>query len=155
MHALNPEHLFRYQARLHPPQVIGPVAEGIRINFWIAGGEVLGPRIRGTMAGQGADFLTLRRDGVAELNVQGTIETDDGALIHIIYPCLSDLGADAYEQFLKGHTPPMLYLKTVPRLRCAHPAYADLERCLCVGVGEGNLETLEVTYDVYAIRGVA
>ena len=39
------EHLFSYTVSLKmPPEVIGPVAEGIRVNFYLAGGEISGPR---------------------------------------------------------------------------------------------------------------
>lgn len=31
------------------PEVIGPVPEGIRVNFYNTGGEVSGPRIRGKL----------------------------------------------------------------------------------------------------------
>jgi hypothetical protein len=39
------EHLFSYSAQLHPPEVIGPVAEGIRANFYVASGEVDSARL--------------------------------------------------------------------------------------------------------------
>ena len=45
-------------------EVIGPVPEGIKANFYVTG----------------SDWLTLRRDGVALLDVRATIETHDGAL---------------------------------------------------------------------------
>lgn len=152
MHELKTEHLFHYQASLEPPQIIGPVAEGIRVNFWVSGGIVEGPRVRGRLQPRGADFFTLRPDGVGELHVRGVIETHDGALIDLTYDGLSDLGADAYQAFLAGELPPQLALHTAPRLRCAQPAYAALSRCLCIGVGVGDLNALTVSYDVYAVR---
>ena len=151
MHALKTEHLFHYEATLAPPEVIGPVVEGIRINFWVTGGEAKGPRITGKLRAEGADFFTLRPDGVGLLNVRAVIETHDGALIDLAYEGLSDLGPDAYAKFLAGETPTRLELRTQPRLRSAHPAYADLARRLYVGVGIGQLDTLRVSYDVYAV----
>ncbi len=152
MHPLKTEHLFRFEATLAPPQILGPVAEGIRVNFWITGGRALGPRVKGTLQPRGADFFTLRPDGVGQLKVQAVIETDDGALIDISYDGLSDLGPDAYAKFLQGDIPTRLELRTMPRIRCASPAYADLARCLCIGVGVGEMDTLNVSYDVYAVR---
>jgi hypothetical protein len=39
------ELLFSYTVTLKmPPEVIGPVAEGIRVNFYLDGGEISGPR---------------------------------------------------------------------------------------------------------------
>jgi hypothetical protein len=151
MHALKTEHLFRYEATLAPPEVIGPVVEGIRVNFWVTGGEAKGPRITGKLRPEGADFFTLRPDGVGMLCVRAVIETDDGALIDLSYEGLSDLGADAHAKFLAGEMPTRLELRTQPRMRSAHPAYADLARRLYVGVGVGHLDTLRVSYDVYAV----
>jgi hypothetical protein len=50
MFRLNPEHLFAYSATLQaPPEAIGPVPEGARANFYVTGGEVVGPRVRGKL----------------------------------------------------------------------------------------------------------
>jgi hypothetical protein len=151
MHALKTEHLFHYTATLAPPEVIGPVVEGIRVNFWVTGGEARGPRISGRLRPEGADFFTLRPDGVGLLSVKAVIETDDGALIDLSYEGLSDLGPDAHAKFLAGDIPQRLELRTLPRLRSAHPAYADLARRMYVGVGVGLMDQLSVSYDVYAV----
>jgi hypothetical protein len=34
------EHIYSYTVTLHPSEVIGPVPEGIRVNFYISGGEI-------------------------------------------------------------------------------------------------------------------
>lgn len=152
-HPLQGEHLFAYTARLHaPPEVIGPVPEGLRINFYIAGGELHGPRLRGTMLAVGCDYALLRRDGVLELDVRCNFQTDDGALIDVQYRGLGDLGPDGYESFLSGQLPPRLPLHTRPVLRTAHPDYQWLHRPFCVGVGVADLQTFTVAYDVYALR---
>ena len=149
---LHGEHLFTMHAQLQaPPQVIGPVPEGIRVTFYIAGGRIDGPRLRGTLQASGADWFTLRRDGVGQLDVRGVIETDDGALIQVDYLGLGDAGEQGYENFLAGQLPPRLTLRTGPRLRTAHPAYQWLHRLYCVGVGEADLQTFEVRYEVYAL----
>lgn len=39
------EHICSYTGRLTAaPEIIGPVPEGIRVNFYSAGGEITGPR---------------------------------------------------------------------------------------------------------------
>ncbi len=42
--------------------------------------------------------------------------------------------------------------RVVPRFLTAHPDYLWLNRLQCIGVGQVNLESLEVAYDVYALR---
>jgi Protein of unknown function (DUF3237) len=54
------DHLFSCQAMLHAPEIIGPVPEGIRVNFYVTGGTIEGPRLRGTTLPVGGDWLTIR-----------------------------------------------------------------------------------------------
>src|SRR5215831_13642956 len=98
------DYLCSYNATLRP-EIIGPVAEGLRVNFHVTGGEVTGPRMRGTLRPVGGDWLTLRTDGVGVLDVRATIETHDNALIHIAYTGVCDLGANGYEAFTKNALP--------------------------------------------------
>ena len=75
------EYLFSFSFGLKlPPEVIGPVPEGIRANFYLTGGSVEGPRLKGKVLPVGADYLLLRKDGVAVLDVRATFESEDGAL---------------------------------------------------------------------------
>jgi hypothetical protein len=146
------EFLCSYGATLQAPEVIGPVPEGIRVNFYVTGGHVAGPRMTGRLRAVGGDWLTIRRDGVAVLDVRATIETHDDALIDVAYRGIGDLGDDGYDKFLRGELPEALALRTSPILRTAHPDYQWLQRELCVAVGSVNFARLEVEYDVYAVR---
>lgn len=146
------EHAFSYHAQLLAPEVIGAVAEGVRANFYVTGGEATGPQLSGRLRAGGGDWFTLRTDGVGVLDVRATLQTADGALVYIEYRGITDLGEDAHAQFLQGVMPPKLVLRTSPRLSCAHPAHAWVNRCAFVGVGEIDMQTLVVSYDVYAVR---
>ena len=48
------EHIFSYTVTLHPPEVIGPVPEGARANFYVSSGEVTGPKVHGKFHPVGA-----------------------------------------------------------------------------------------------------
>ena len=147
------EPVFSYTVGLAaPPEVIGPVPEGIRANFYVTGGTVQGERLKGRVRAVGGDWFLIRRDGIGQLDVRTTIETDDGALIDVAYCGLGDLGPDGYDKFLRGELPKTLTLRTAPQLRTAHPAYQWLQRAFCVGIGEVDLERFSVSYDVYAVR---
>jgi hypothetical protein len=145
------EHLFSYRATLQTPEIIGPVPEGIRVNFHVTGGTIDGPRVRGQILPVGGDWLTLRRDGVGVLDVRATFKTDDEVLIYVSYQGLGDLGADGYEKFLRGELPPKLALRTAPAFRTSAPQYQWLHRLLCVSSGEVNFERSEVRYDVFSV----
>jgi hypothetical protein len=146
------EHIFSYMATLAAqPEVIGPVAEGIRANFYATGGEVRGPRVRGKVKPVGGDWLTVRTNGMAILDVRATLETDDGALIMTAYQGVSDLGEDGYQKFLQQDLPAVIPIRIAPRYWTAHPKYAWLNRLQCLGIGEARLARNEVTYDIYAV----
>lgn len=152
MHPLSSEHLFGYRATLRaPPEIIGPVPEGARANFYVTGGEVTGPRLHGRVRPVGADWGTVRNDGMLAIDARITLELADGALIYGHYHGLGDLGPDGHARFLAGQLPARLPLRTAPVFRTAHPQYQWLHRLLCVGIGEADLDRFTVGYDVYAI----
>lgn len=151
--ALRGAHLMALHATLQsPPEVIGPVPEGIRVNFFVTGGRFEGARLRGKVRSAGQDAFLLRRDGMGQLEVLLTLETEDGALIEARYDGLSDFGEGAYEGFLRGQLPREVGLHTFPRLRTTHPDYQWLQRLACVGVGRADLQRSEVRYEVYALE---
>jgi hypothetical protein len=150
---LQGQHLCALRAILRaPPEVIGPGPGGIRAQFYIQGGEVSGPQLRGRLRPVGGDWFTLWPDGMGELDVRLTIETHDGALVEARYGGLSDFGAQGYSQFLRGHLPIRAALYTTPRFYTAHPDYQWLHRLACVGIGQADLERFEVSYDIYALQ---
>ena len=154
MLAYNLEHICSYSAQLqNPPEVIGPVAEGIRINFYVTSGEATGPKIRGILRPVSGDWFTIRTDGIGLLDVRATIETHDKALIFLAYTGVGDLGEDGYHKFLQqGVLPPSVPLRVASRFQTSHPTYQWLNRLQCLNIGEVDTETFEVRFDVYAIR---
>jgi hypothetical protein len=146
------EHILSYRGALAgAPEMIGPVPEGIRVNFYNTGGEVAG-KVNGKVRPFGGDWMMVRRDGVAILDVRATFETHDGALILVTYPGVIDLGEDGYDKFLRGDLPPVAKIRTSPRFLTSHPQYLWLNRLHCIGVGEYSAAASAATYDVYAIR---
>jgi hypothetical protein len=145
------EHICSYWATLAAPEVIGPVPEGVRINFYVTAGEVSGPKMRGRLRTVGGDWLLLRTDGVGILDVRATLELDDGALVYTTYGGVVDLGPDGYNQFLKGILPPRPELRIAPRYYTSHADYVWLNRLQCVGVGVFDVAQSRVSYDVFAM----
>lgn len=152
MHPYEMPHLFSYSATLAPPEVIGPVPQGLRVNFYVTSGELRGPLARGRLRPVGGDWVLLSRDGVGHMNVRATAELEDGALVFMEYTGILDLGESGYEDFLAGRLPPSAALRTSIRMSTAHPAHQPLNRLLCLGVGSADFSTLSVDYDVYALR---
>ena len=88
------EHICSYWATVSPPEVVGPLAEGLRVHVYVTDGQVFGPKMRGRIRPVGGDWLSLRSDGVAVLDVRATLEMSDGALIYTTYNGVADLGPD-------------------------------------------------------------
>ena len=152
-YAMEMEHVTSYRATLAEPEVIGPVPEGLRINFHVTGGELHGPRIHGVLRPVGADWMLVRPDGVGILDVRATLETGDGAVIYMSYAGVAEFGEEGYQNLLNGAPSPTegYDLKIRPTYQTSHPDYLWLNRAFCVGVGKAFPQKREVSYDVYRL----
>jgi hypothetical protein len=149
----NLEHICSYNATLRQPlEVIGETPVGLRVNAYVSGGEISGPCLRGRVLPVGADWLTIRPDGVGVLDVRATIETSDGALVYVEYMGVVDLGPDGYQRMLTGNPPARAAIQVAPRFLTSHPDYLWLNRLQCLNVGMADFATSSVSYDTYAVR---
>jgi len=120
------------------PQRIGLGPHGTRITAPITGGHFEGPRLRGRVLPGGGDWTILREDGVLELDLRVTLETDDGALIHMTSLGLRHGPADVIAALSRGESvdPSAYYFRTLPRFETGHPKYEFLNRLLAVASGD-------------------
>jgi len=135
-----------------PPESFGPAPDGLHITFYIASGEIHGPRINARIRGEGGDWMVVRRDGVGVANVRITYETDDGALLLSCYYGIFDLGPDGYERALRNEYEPVPPLVLAPQFVSSHPRWLWLNRLQCLAVGRVTMADLLVRFDLYAIR---
>jgi hypothetical protein len=108
-----------------PTQELGAGPHGTRITFPITGGTFEGDRLRGKVLAGGDDWAIKRADGVIELDLRVTLETDDGVLVHMTFEGLRDDAA-----------PGAPYFRTLPRFEAPKGKYAFLNEMLAVGIGE-------------------
>lgn len=148
------EHVFSYNATLAPPELIGPVPDNIRANFYVLGGDVWAPdgTAIGKVKGVGGDWLTIRKDNKGQLDVRATVETFDGALLYVTYSGFVDLGEGGYENLLKGKLPPTAHVRAAPQICTSSPAYAWVNGCQFLNIGEVSFEKNFITYDTYVVR---
>ena len=133
-------------------EVIGPLAEGIRVNYHITGGEVDGPKLRGKFRAGGADFAIMRRDGVGLLDIRATIETHDGAVIYVVGSGRTYTSEDAYERATKGELPPTIPTRAALYFATAHPNYLWVNRLQFIEIGEQVRARDEIHVDLYALK---
>lgn len=129
------------KVQLKPPIEVGPAVFGNRMIFEVAGCDVEGERIRGTMEGAAAaDWLLVGPEGEASLDVRATIRTHDGALIYVAYT-----GRFAFD----GNLPVTVYV--APRFETSDERYRWLN--YVQGAGKGVVdESLALAYEWYEMR---
>src|SRR5216110_693680 len=130
--------LMTLEVEVAPPQKLGSVPHGTRAIAAITGGHFEGPQLRGKVLPGGADWLLLRSDGVLELDLRITLETDDHALIYMTFQGLRHGPPDVITALSRGDVvdPARYYFRTVPRFETSAEAYAFLNRIVAIGVGE-------------------
>jgi hypothetical protein len=132
-----------------PPQRLGAVPHGTRVIAPIASGTFEGPRLRGKVLPGGGDWTILRSDGVLELDLRITLETDDGALIYLTSFGLRHGPPEVMAALTRGEPvePSQYYFRTAVRFETSVPAYAFLNRLIAIASGDrrasGPIYTIE------------
>ena len=131
------EPLFDMRVELEPPQMIGQTPQGNRQIFYVRSGTFEGPRMKGEVLPGGGDWFLLRPDNVGELDVRGTLQTPDDALIYATYRGIFSASQEAWEKIYKGEPVDrdQYYFYTAPMFQTSAPAYLWLNRTLAVGIG--------------------
>jgi Protein of unknown function (DUF3237) len=135
---MNSRFLMTLQVAVAPPQTIGAVPHGKRATAPITSGTFDGPRLRGKVLPGGGDWTLLRPDGVLELDLRITLETDDGALIHMTSFGFRHGPPEVLAALARGERvdPSSYYFRTTPRFETGSPKYDYLNRLLAVASGD-------------------
>jgi hypothetical protein len=151
MMPLRSEFFFTLTAQASPPQNVGPSPVGNRRIIPIAGGTFEGPKLRGNVLVGGADWMLVRPDGVAQIDVRVTLQTDDGDLIFMRYGGFAHGPKEVMERLGRGEAvdPTAYYLRVTPLFETASQKYGWVNRIVTVGIGQRLPDGL--IYDVYEI----
>ena len=141
--------LMTLQVVVEPPQKLGAVPHGTRLIAPIASGTFEGPRLRGKVLPGGADWLLLRSDGVLELDLRVTLETEDGALIYMTSSGLRHGPPEVLAALARGEPvdPSKYYFRTAIRFETSALQYAFLNQSIAISSGDrrasGPVYTIE------------
>ena len=118
-------------------RTLGSVRHGMRRIIPIDGGTVSGPRIKGRIAGPGADWQTILSDDVADLDARYQIETDDGALIELVDRGVRRGPPDVLRRLAAGDAvePADYYMRGAIRMETGDDRYRWVNGTLFVGTG--------------------
>ena len=141
--------LMTLQVAVGAAQKIGAVPHGTRVTAPIVSGHFEGPRLRGKVLPGGGDWTLLRGDGVLELDLRLTMQTDDGALIYMTSFGLRHGPPEVLAALARGERvdPSTYYFRTTPRFETASPKYVFLNRLLAVSSGDRRPEGPIYTID--------
>lgn len=120
--------VFTAWVQIGPLRQIGAVPGGQGRIIPITGGEFEGPRLHGRVMPGGADWQTVRPDGVTELHAHYGLETDDGALIQV----WNDVIARA-DPPTPPATQPVRFLRSVVRLQAPQGPHDWLNKSVFIG----------------------
>lgn len=142
------EHATDLTVDLTPPHEMGQCGTGTRRIIPIVGGSATGPLINGEILNVGADWQTVTRDHVAELDARYAIRTHDGAVIEVISRGVRYASAEINARIKAGEEvdPAEYYMRTAIRLDTGHADYVWVNRALFVARGGkvGNQVRLQV-----------
>jgi Protein of unknown function (DUF3237) len=133
-------------------ELVGVTPDGLRINWHVKTGTFVGPGLDAIVLAGAADWMRIRPDGVAIVNVQACFETREGILVYGAYGGVFDLGPDGYARALRDEYDDLPPVVVTPTYATADPRLGWLNRAQCVGVGRVDMNALRVEFDVYAVR---
>ena len=133
-------------------ELVGPTPDGLRINWHVTEGSFVGPGFDAIVLPGAADWMRIRRDGVAIVSVQACFELQTGARVYGSYGGVFDLGPDGYSRALRNDFDPLPPVVVTPTYATADPELAWLNRAQCIGVGRVDMAALRVEFDVYLAR---
>lgn len=139
------EPLLRMRVELGKRYPIGPIPKGRRNVWQLSGGEVEGPRLRGTVAPLGGEFELIDQQGVFHIDVRLVIVTEDGANIFVQYFGIADTPTAIIDKYRAGETVDFgeSYFVTQPRFETSHPRYAWLNHVMAITEGRGSSSAVE------------
>jgi hypothetical protein len=112
------------QVLLDNPINLGQTPNGIRTIYPIRGGTFEGPKVKGKILNNGADWLLTLDSTTSKLDIREVIQTDDGATIYV-----TSVG------YIHSNPDKSIYFRTIPIFETSSEKYKWLNHTIVVGVG--------------------
>ena len=134
--------LFNFSADVGQPQVTPKGPYGTRRFIPITGGNFKGSRLAGKILAGGADCQLIRPDGVAELDVRCTFETDDNVIFLMKGLGMRHGPEEVLKRIAEGAevSPDEYYFRETMIFEAPEGKYAWLNKLLAVATGERKLD---------------
>src|SRR5262249_40193349 len=90
-----------------PKKMGGGPPGGVRGKRQGTEGSFVGPGLEAVVLPGAADWMRIRQDGIANVNVIEVLQTRTGVRLYCTYGGMFDLGADGYDRALRGEFDPL------------------------------------------------
>jgi hypothetical protein len=149
--ALQTKYVLSLAIKVGAPIVAGDFGYGVRRIIPILGGDVRGEGIKGSIFPLGADFQTVRPNGLTELEAKYAFKMDDGAIVYIENIGIRFGPKQLLDRIAKGEIvdPALIYFRSVPKFETGAENYRWLMENLFVGVGARYPDRVEI--DVHQV----
>ena len=149
--ALQTRYVLSLAIKVGAPIVAGDFGYGVRRIVPILGGDVRGEGIKGSIFPCGADFQTIRPNGLTELQAKYAFEMDDGAIVYIENIGIRFGPKQLLDRIAKGEIvdPALIYFRSVPKFETGSEKYRWLMENLFIGVGARHPDRVEI--DVHQV----
>jgi hypothetical protein len=149
--ALQTKYVLSLAIKIGAPIVAGDFGYGVRRIVPILGGDVRGEGIKGSIFPHGADFQTIRPNGLTELEAKYAFKMDDGAIVYIENIGIRFGPKQLLDRIAKGEIvdPALIYFRSVPKFETGAENYRWLMENLFVGVGARYPDRVEI--DVHQV----
>src|ERR1700719_2655620 len=149
--ALQTRYVLSLAIKVGAPIVAGDFGYGVRRIVPILGGDVRGEGIKGSIFPCGADFQTIRPNGLTELQAKYAFEMDDGAIVYIENIGIRFGPKQLLDRIAKGEDvdPGLIYFRSVPKFETGAEKYRWLMQNLFIGVGARHPD--RVVIDVHQV----
>jgi Protein of unknown function (DUF3237) len=132
-------------------ELVGAMPDGLRINWHVKEGTFAGPGLDAVILPGAADWMHIRKDGIAIVSVRACFETRDHVRVYGTYGGIFDLGPDGYARALRDDYDPLPPVVVTPTYETADPRLEWLNRAQCIGVGRVDMTEFRVEFDVYVV----
>jgi cytochrome P450 len=133
-------------------ELVGPMSDGLRVNWHITEGNFVGPGLDAVVLPGAADWMHIRPDGIAIVNVRACFETRERVRVYGAYGGVADFGPDGYARALRDEYDRQIPAVVTPRYETADPRLEWLNRVQCIGVGRVDMTALRAEFDIYGVR---
>lgn len=131
-------HVFDLNVKVAPAQELGDVGGGRRRVIPIIGGDLTGPDLHGDVLQGGADWQTIRPDGVTLLQARYTVRMSTGETIGITNTGVRRAPAEIVKRITAGEVvdPSLVYFRATPIFEVGPGRYGWLTENVFISAGE-------------------